>query len=141
MVEIKDSNNDLLRDFINPGNIEKAPADFTSGIMNLVRNEPIPQKNFRAQLKRNSILVYSFAVTGVLMLAALLLPDSNESLLSSYISGVIKNIQITVPDVNFQRILPGNTPSFIIYILLAVLILSLFDIALHQRFSRGREER
>lgn len=139
MVKIKDSNNDPLRDFINPGNIERAPADFTSGIMNLVRNEPLPQKNIRSLIKRNSFLIYSFAVTGLLLLAAFLMPDSNENLFSAYISGIIKNIKISVPDVSFQTILSGNTQSFIIYILFAVLMLSLFDIALNQRFSRGRE--
>jgi len=127
---------DLLRQYINPERIEKAPEGFTSKVMTRIQLETVPLKVAGRLQNRNLVPIISTGITILLIVLAFLLPGSEADSLSLPVINVLKNIKISLPQVNFTSIFSFNLPGLLIYVFIGILILTLFDRALNMLFHR-----
>ncbi|MFA5820222.1 MAG: hypothetical protein WC854_13210 [Bacteroidales bacterium] len=129
---------DLLRQYINPERIEKAPEGFTSKVMTRIQLETVPLKVAGRLQNRNLVPIISTGITILLIVLAFLLPGSEADSLSLPVINVLKNIKISLPQVNFTSIFSFNLPGLLIYVFIGILILTLFDRALNMLFHREK---
>jgi hypothetical protein len=129
---------DLLREFINPERIEKAPEGFTSKVMTLINIESVPFKLAEQSHKRNLVPYISVAITLILIVSTFLIPSDKSDSFSLILLEQIKHIKITLPAFDLGSIFNFSLPAIIIYVFIGILILSLFDIALSVIFRREK---
>jgi hypothetical protein len=131
---------DLLKDYINPENIEKAPEGFTSKVMSLIQVEPVPVKIPARIQNKNMIPLISCAVTIILIATAFLLPENKADSMTLPAMEVLKNLKFAMPKIDIGNIFSLNLPGTLIYVFSGLLILSLFDRALNVVFHREKQE-
>ena len=129
---------DLLRRYIKPERIGKAPEGFTEEVMTRVQSEILQLKASNSSRGRNLVPVISIIVTLVLITSAFLVPVSgtNSSVLPVF--KFINSIHITVPEINLSSILRLTLPSVIIYTFIGILVLTILDRALNGIFHREK---
>jgi hypothetical protein len=130
---------DLLKDYINPENIEKAPEGFTSKVMSLIQVEPVPVKIPARIQNKNMIPLISCAVTIILIATAFLLPENKADSMTLPAMEVLKNLKFAMPKIDIGNIFSLNLPGTLIYVFSGLLILSLFDRALNVVFHREKQ--
>ena len=128
---------DLLRQFINPEMIERAPEGFTSDVMTRIQTETVPMRSASRLRNKNLIPVISVSATIMLIVAALLVPGSETGSSILPVANFIKNIKISLPEINLTSILSFNLPALMMYVFIGILMLSVFDRALKALFHRG----
>ena len=100
-------NDDILRQYIGPERIEKAPEGFTSKVMTRIKIETIPSAVSVKSQKRNLIPVISAAVTLLLLAAAFLIPVSESDSITIPLLRLFAEYKIIT-----TRIKPGiNLPA------------------------------
>ena len=129
---------DLLRQYINPDRIEKAPEGFTSKVMTRIQLETVPLKDAGRLQKKNLVPVISAAITILLIVAAFLIPGSETDLSAVTTVELIKNIKVALPEINLTSLFSFNLPALMIYVFIGILILTVFDRALNMLF-RGEK--
>lgn len=129
---------DLLRQYINPERIEKAPEGFTSKVMTRIQIEAAPLKAAARLQNRNLVPIISAGITILFIVVAFLLPGSEADSLALPVINVLKNIKISLPQVNFTSIFSFNLPGLLIYVFIGILILTVFDRALNMLFHREK---
>jgi len=125
---------DLLRQYINPERIEKAPEGFTSKVMTRIQLETVPLKDAGRLRNKNLVPVISAAITILLIVAAFLIPGSETDLSALPVVELIKNIKVSWPEINLTSIFSFNLPALMIYVFIGILILTVFDRALNMLF-------
>ena len=125
---------DLLRQYINPDRIEKAPEGFTSKVMTRIQLETVPLKDAGMLQNKNLVPVISAAITILLIFAAFLIPGSETDLSAVPVVELIKNIKVSLPEINLTSIFSFNLPVLMIYVFIGILILTLFDRILNMLF-------
>jgi hypothetical protein len=129
---------DLLRQYITSDRIAKAPEGFTSKVMTRVRLETLPSLVAKKSWKKNLVPVISASVTVLLIASAILIPGSQSDSMAEPILSLIKNLKFSMPDINVSSIFRLSLPSVMLYVIVGILILTLFDRALHQIFYREK---
>ena len=132
----KHNQEDNLKRYINPEMSEKAPVGFTSRVMEGIRLEKVPA---RVQIKReglNIVPLVSAIVIIILVCMAVLLPEKNGQFVLPGVE-TVRNLKFNLPDLNFSTLFRINLPSTVIYSLIGISILSLFDRALKEVFHRN----
>jgi hypothetical protein len=129
---------DPLRNYINPEVFEKAPEGFTAKVMNVVQKEPVPVRKQALFSMRNLVPAVSASVVIMLILLTILFPGSkNDSILLPAMDA-LKKISISLPEFDISSFLNFDIPATLIYVLIGILILSLFDRALNIVFHREK---
>ncbi len=127
-------NDDFLRSYINPGKIEKAPLEFTSKTMTRIRLEA---GSVTRQTVKWIVPVFSALITAALLAAILLLNPSEEAgSLFTRISGLIPDLNLTLPNPDFRFFKNFNLPDWTIYSTVCIFILAFFDRVLWVIFHR-----
>jgi hypothetical protein len=129
---------DLLRQYITPEQVEKAPEGFTSKVMSQIQIEPLQLKERSRLRNRNLIPVISWAITVLLILAALLIPESKTDSVVLTFSQLFNGIKITLPEFDLSSVFNFSMPSLLTYIIIGILFLSLFDKMLSMFFHREK---
>ncbi len=129
---------DLLRQYINPERVEKAPEGFTSKVMTRIQIEAAPLKAAGRLRNRNLVPIISAGITILLIVAAFLIPGSETDLSALPVVKLIKNIKVYLPEINLTSIFSFNLPALMIYVFIGILILTLFDRALNMLFHREK---
>ena len=129
---------DLLRQHINPGQIEKAPKGFTSKVMNRIQIEAVSLRSSNRYRNKNFVPIISISVTILLILAALLLPGGESDSFAQPAVNLIKDIKVYLPEIDLISILRFNLPASFIYVFASIMILTLFDRALNLFFHREK---
>jgi hypothetical protein len=129
---------DLLRQYINPERIEKAPEGFTSKVMSAIQTEILPLMRAEKVKKKNLVPVISAVVTILLIASAFLIPGSQTDSLAKPVLSLIKNIKFSMPEINLSSIFQLTFPSVTMYVFIGILILSVFDRALYGIFHREK---
>lgn len=127
---------DLLKQYINPEMSEKAPLGFNSRVMEGIRLEKVPA---RVQIKREGLNIVpsvSAIVIIILVCMAVLLPDKNDQFVLPAVESV-RNLKFNLPDLVSSFMFKINLPSTVIYSLIGISILSVFDRALKEVFHRN----
>jgi hypothetical protein len=129
---------DLLKQYINPERIEKAPEGFTSKVMSRIQVEPVPLRSANKIGNKSLIPFISIAVTILFFLAALLIPGGESDALTFPGLRLFNDIKVSLPKIDITYILSISLPASFIYIVVTILILTLFDRALNIFFHRER---
>jgi hypothetical protein len=132
------NNEDLLKKFINPGMIERAPEGFTTNVMNRIRIETEPVKVKPGLRNRSYIPFISAAIALILIGIAFLLPGGAADTISFPLTESLKNIKLSLPEISFANLFRFTLPSVLIYVFIGILVLSLFDRALYGVFHREK---
>ena len=129
---------DALREYITPEKIEKAPEGFTSKVMTLIQlNAPSFSVAERSRGK-NPVPVISVIVTILLIAAAFLIQGSKSGASALPVLSYIKNIKFSMPELSMSTLFHITFPSVVIYALLGLLVLGIFDSALYGIFKREK---
>lgn len=134
---MQDYKEDPLNKYINAESIEKAPEGFTSKVMSGIQFEITPPKASVKLKNMNLVPAISIAFTLILITAAILMPYDKNDPLAQPITDFLKSVLNHVPKIDFS-VLRLNLPATLIYISVAILILTLFDRALNVIFHRER---
>ena len=129
---------DLLREFITPEQIEKAPDGFTSKVMTLVRLEKSHLLPVERPWKKNLVPMISVVVTVILLVSAFLIPSGKTDPISNPVLSLIKNLKLSFPDVNISSVFRFSLPSVMMYAIIGIIILTVFDRALFRVFHREK---
>lgn len=128
---------DILRRYINPGMIEKAPDSLTSGIMKSIEGEALPRFSIRSLVSRHHVPVISFIVTAALVAAALLFPGGPANPVADPLVKFFGSIATRFSHISIFPVAELNLPEWIIYAFIGILLLALFDRALTGIFYRN----
>lgn len=129
---------DRLKQYVNPEMIEKAPEGFTSKVMAQITMEPVSITLAGRSAKRSPIPYISAAVTILLVIAALLIPGNKSDATAIPVLDLINNIKSSLPQFDLSSIFRLSIPSVMIYVIIGILILSVFDRALYGMFHREK---
>jgi hypothetical protein len=129
---------DLLSKYITSERIEKAPEGFTSKVMTLVRLEKSHLVSEERSWKKNLVPVLSIVITVLLIVSAYLIPSGKTDPISNPVLSLIKNLKLSFPDVNISSIFRFSLPSVMIYAIIGIIILTVFDRALFRVFHRQK---
>jgi hypothetical protein len=127
---------DLLSRYVNPEGIEKAPEGFTTNVMSLIKTENEPVEAAIKPRKRSLVPVISGAVTVLLIALVFLMPDNKSDIMTLSALELLKNIKVSLPEIDLTTLFRSNLPATFFYGLLGILILSLLDRALYGVFHK-----
>jgi len=127
---------DLLRKFMNPGKIEKAPEGFTSKTLTRIQIEAQSSGLKKGFFVRNRMPLISAAVTAGFIIIAVFIPSGNTDSASSAIWQHIRSIEIALPQISNDYIQNLTLPGWIPYAVTAFLLLGFIDRVLSGFFNR-----
>jgi hypothetical protein len=127
---------DLLSRYINPEKIEKAPEGFTSKVMATIQMENETVMFSMRKRKRNLVPVISGLVTLLLIASVFIIPGNEDEKTAFPALELLKNIKISLPEIDLTSLFSFNVPATVVYGLLGILILSLLDRAILRFFHR-----
>lgn len=127
---------DLLRKFINPERIEKAPEGFTSKTLARIQIEAQSSGVKKGFFLKNRLPLISAAIIAGFILIALLIPSGNEGSESSEVWQYIQNIEITIPRISNDFLPDLSLPGWVSYAATALFLLVVFDRALFVFFNK-----
>jgi hypothetical protein len=130
---------DLLSRYIAPERIEKAPEGFTSKVMTLVRLEKSHLVPEERSWKKNLVPVTSVAVIVLLIVSAFLIPEDKTDPFVSPVMSFMKNIKFSFPEINVSSVFRFSLPSVFMYVIVGIIILTVFDRALFRVFHRDKQ--
>ena len=87
---------DLLRKFLNPEKIEKAPEGFTSKTLTRIQIETQSAKVNKGFFVKNRVPLISAAITAGLILAAIMIPAGETDSIGSTIWKYIQDLEFTL---------------------------------------------
>lgn len=126
-----DTNDDnLLRKFLNPEKIEKAPEGFTSKILTRIQIESQSVRSNKGFFLKNMVPVISAAITAGLIIAAVIIPARETESLGSTIWKYLQDLEFTLPTLSL--------PGWISYAMMGIFLLGFFDRALFGIFNKGK---
>jgi hypothetical protein len=127
---------DILNRYINPEKIEKAPDGFTEKIMTRIQMERVPFAKKHIFLENYRIPLISGIITVALIISAILVPGTDKYSTVLSVLKPINNIHLAFPIINLDKLTGFTLPTWMIYIVPAVFMLTLFDIAFKIFFHR-----
>lgn len=127
---------DLLRKFINPERIEKAPDGFTSKTLTRIRIEAQSVHVKIGFFVRNRVPLISAVITIGLIIASIMIPANETSTVGSAIWKYFQSIEFTLPGINDTYFQSLNIPSWISFAIIGVFLLGFFDRALFGIFHK-----
>jgi hypothetical protein len=130
---------DILSRYIDPGKIDKAPEGFTEKIMTRIQAEkglsPVSNRYFN-NLK---VPLISIMVTASFIISAILVsPTDKDSAIFSFLNP-LSDIWKAFPVLNINKLTSFNLPGWMIYVVLGIFMLTLFDRALNFFFHSERK--
>jgi hypothetical protein len=124
------NDDDLLRKFLNPERIEKAPEGFTSKTLTRIQIETQSAKMNNSFFVKNRVPIVSAATTAGLIIAAIIIPAGETESVGSTIWKYLQDLEFTLPNLSL--------PGWVSYIMIGIFLLGLFDRALFGLFHKGK---
>lgn len=127
---------DILKRYINPGKIEKAPEGFTGRVMTRIEMEKKPATVSVHILIRYRIPLFSIGIIAVLILSAMFVTYGGDD---QAISSALKpyyDLLTDFPKFNLDKITGISIPVSAVYIMLGIFLLSVLDRFLNLIFRR-----
>ncbi|HEY5469826.1 MAG TPA: hypothetical protein VIK07_04825 [Bacteroidales bacterium] len=132
---------DPFRKYFTPEMSVKAPAEFTSKVMKKIQLEPLSVKKEGLLRNKNLVPYISVVITLILISAALVLQgDDAGSAAFSFVTSLLKNINLPLPKIDLSSLFKIKVPEFLTYILIGLLILGIFDRGLNRLFHRRKSQ-
>jgi hypothetical protein len=130
---------DLLRKFINPERIEKAPEGFTSKTLTRIQIENQSEKVKNGFFAKNRVPLISAIITISLTTAAIMVPANETGSVGSAIWKYFQSIEFTLPGINNTYFQNLNIPSWISFAIIGIFLLGFFDRVLYGIFHKERK--
>lgn len=131
---------DLIRRFLHPQKIEKAPEGFTSKTLTRIRIEDQSLKVKKGFLSRNRVPLISAAFTALLIAAAAIIPADEAESVSSTLWKYFVDLEFTLPVISSTLFEKADFPGWIKYAALIFFLLAFLDRALFRFFYKESEE-
>ncbi len=130
---------DLLKKYMNPGFIEKTPEGFTTKTMTHIQLEAGSMKVPVKSAFTRQIPIISVVIIFTLVLASFALSTNDYSQSPSLFNKISQRLDITFPSINLTDYFSLRFPSWMPWLLVAVIILSVFDKAFVMYFHKGEK--
>jgi hypothetical protein len=130
---------DLLKKYMNPGYAEKTPEGFTAKTMTRIQLEAGSMKVPVRSLFSRKISAISIVITFTLMMASFALSSNDYNQTPSFLNKVSQRVDISIPNIDLTTYFNLSFPSWMPWLLVAVIILSFFDRALLMYFHKGEK--
>jgi hypothetical protein len=127
---------DLMRKFLNPERIEKAPEGFTSKTLTRIRIENQTDRARNGFFFRNRVPLISILITAGLIIAAILIPANETDSVGSAVWKLFLDLEFSLPRINNTRLENFTLPGWINYAVIALFLLAFLDKALSGIFRR-----
>ena len=127
---------DLLRKFINPERIEKAPVGFTPKTMARIQIETQEARLKPGFFTKNRVPLISAAIIAGFIVIAVLVPANDADFVGSVFWQYMQNIKITLPGISDTVFKDSIIPGWMIYALAAFPLLAFLDKALFGFFHK-----
>jgi len=130
---------DFLLSYIDKHEIEKAPEGFTNRVMETIILHPASSVSQGNAFLRYRVPVISVIVTACLIAATIIFGSNNQQAfdMPSFINEIIK----AIPEINIGNRPQINFPGWLPWMLVAILMLFIFDKALDSVFHRERKSK
>ncbi len=133
----KNHEKDILKEYIDPERIEKAPEGFLLKTMARVRIEAGTGPVKERLLIRNLVPALAVLITISLVAFVILLPDTNGTSLIRAIAEKTGIAGVSLPQLNMDLLSGFSFPSIVSYLLIGIFMLMLFDRVLSIFFRRN----
>lgn len=134
-MNLKEQYNDgLLRSFIGNDREKTVPEGFTAKVMSRIQLEKVPVP---ARKRINPVPVVSVGITGLLIILALLIPESGSIAIPW--ADLLDIINLKFPEIKDPFSLEFKLPPVMSYVLIGVLVLALFDKAVYGTAHRKNQ--
>jgi hypothetical protein len=130
---------DLLRKYINPEKIIKAPEGFTSKTLTRIQIESQSKEGTKSFFVRNRIPLISLIITAGLIVAAIFIPENKTDVVGTAILKFFQDIPISIPEIKLTGFKDMSLPGWIGYSYLVILLLVFIDWALSGAFRKQRK--
>lgn len=127
---------DPLRNYFDTERIEKAPEGLTGKIMTRIGLEANAAYFKKGRLRSFRVPVISVIVTGLLVLAAVLVPINQTDTGFAPVMKFISNLRLTMPDVHILKGSALHLPDWTLYGLAGLVLIALVDKGLSSIFHR-----
>lgn len=128
---------DILRQYLDPEKIEKAPEGFTIKVMENISLEAMRVKQTRYKWLRNPVPVISVSTTAVLIILALIIPETYTINLNAL--NIFRDFRFPEIQTGFDSLFNIDLPAVTAYLMAGLLLLAIFDKALFGIFNRERK--
>ena len=118
---------DLLKTFLTPDRIEKAPEGFTSKTLARIQIEKQSSGLARSFFGKNLVPLVTLAVCAVLIIVSVVLPTNDPGPAGSVIWNYLRNSGISLPALNNDFIQHLRIPGWIPYSFIGLFLLVFFD--------------
>ena len=129
---------DLLRKFLNPERIEKAPEGFISKTLTRIQIETQSAKVNKGFFVKNMVPIISATITAGLIIAAIIIPAGETGSVGSTIWKYIQDLEFTLPVINNNYLREFSLPGWVPYIIIGIFLLGFFDRALFGIFHKEK---
>ena len=119
---------ELLRRFLSPERIERAPEGFTTKTLTRIRIETRPLTEHYGFIARNRVPLISAGIAAGLILAAILIPSGDNGSVGAEVWKYIRDIEFTLPGINL--------PKWASYTMIGIFIMGFLDRALSGIFQK-----
>lgn len=127
---------DLLRQFINPRSIEKAPEGFTSKTLARIKIETQTSGLKKGFLMRNRVPLISASVIAAFVIAAIAIPSNESGSIGPMLWNYLNDFEFNLPAMSDLFSLDLSLPGWTIYVAILLLLLVFFDRALFSVFHK-----
>ena len=128
---------DILRDYLNPRSVEKAPERFTENLMSRIEKEAVPKRQNIIAAEKIKIPLIAVMITIVLITIAVTTRQSGDPLLP-LLNGFLADTKVKIADMISNSIPDLSVPAIVVYISVGILVLSLLDLTLNRIFHGRR---
>jgi len=129
---------DLLRKFLGPEKIERAPAGFTAKTITRIRIETRSARVDKGFFAKYRVPVISSIITAGLIIAAIMIPAGETESIGSTIWRNILDLEFTLPAINNNYFNNFSLPGWFGYAVIGILLLGFFDRALSGIFHKEK---
>jgi hypothetical protein len=129
---------DLLRKFINPEKIEKAPEGFTSKTLARIQIEAQSGRIKKGIFIKYRVPFISAILTAGLIIAATMIPANETDSVGSTMWKFFQSLEFSLPRINNSYLQDLTLPGWITYAVVGIILLGLVDRTLSGIFNKEK---
>jgi hypothetical protein len=137
MKKSEEAGNDRLVRFLDVNSIEKAPPDFTTGLMMRVVSKTHVQRVRNRQKSARTIPIFSILITISLIFLVIILPEENSHEGSILSLQFLRAIELPSISLDLNHYLTAQLTNLILYILAGIVLVTGLDIILSRLFYKN----
>jgi hypothetical protein len=138
MIRPDQNNEDLLRKYINPEMVEKAPEGFTSKSMTRIYIDAETERAKSNVWLKYKVPIISVIITAVLILAAIFIPSGETGTFGPAVLKYIEKLDFSLPQIDMTAFPVLSLPGWTKYAFVSIVLLAIFDRAVSGVFHKEK---